>query len=295
MNRVRGCFLTIISIIVLICFALLCVFFLNTSSGRQESGSAGILAGLTSPKNLLFLGLDEREDSNDFIGRTDTIIVFHLSGGQENNALISIPRDTRVHLEDKGWNKINAAYVYGGADMTKTEIKQLTGIDVDRTMVLNFNGFKRVIDILGGVWITVDEPLHDPLSGADFEPGEYLMDGEMALSFARCRSTARADLDRMDRQQYLLNELIKQKANPSTILSLLNPFNEASSIFTVFNEETRSDFTIWDFCSIGFVLLFSNKDIERITIPVTGATIDGISYLLADEEEVKQFLSDYLK
>jgi LCP family protein required for cell wall assembly len=294
MNRVRGCFLTIISIIVLICFALLCVFLLNTGWGGQESGSAG-LTGLTGPKNLLFLGLDEREDSNDFIGRTDTIIVFHISGGQGSNVLISIPRDTRVHLDDKGWNKINAAYVYGGADMTKTEIKQLTGIDVDRTMVLNFNGFKRVIDILGGVWITVDEPLHDPLSGADFEPGEYLMDGEMALSFARCRSTARADLDRMDRQQYLLNELIKQKANPSTILSLLNPFNEASSIFTVFNEETRSDFTIWDFCSIGFVLLFSNKDIERITIPVTGATIDGISYLLADEEEVKQFLSDYLK
>jgi LCP family protein required for cell wall assembly len=250
---------------------------------------------LTGPKNLLFLGLDEREDSNDFVGRTDTIIVFHISGGQDNNVLISIPRDTRVHLENKGWNKINAAYVYGGADMTKTEIKQLTGIDIDRTMVLNFNGFKRVIDILGGVWITVEEPLHDPLSGADFEPGQYLMDGEMALSFARCRSTARADLDRMDRQQYLLNELIKQKADLSTMLSVLNPFNDASDIFTVFNQETRSDFTIWDFCSIGFVLLFSNKDIERITIPVTGATIDGISYLLAEEEEVKEFLSDYLK
>jgi len=294
MNRFRGCFITIISIIVLICFTLLCVYFLNTGSGSQESGPAG-LAGLAGPKNLLILGLDEREDSNDFIGRTDTIIVFHISGGQENNALISIPRDTRVYLEEKGWNKINAAYVYGGTDMTKTEIRQLTGIDVDRTMVLNFNGFKRVIDILGGVWITVEEPLHDPLSGADFEPGQYLMDGEMALSFARCRSTARADLDRMDRQQYLLNELIKQKANLPTILSILNPFNDASDIFTVLNEETRTDFTIWDFGSIGFVLLFSNKDIERITIPVTGATIDGISYLLADEEEVKQFLSDYLK
>jgi LCP family protein required for cell wall assembly len=295
MNRVRGCFITIISIIALVCIALLCVFLLNKGSGGGDSESAGLGGGIAGSKNLLFLGLDEREDSNDFVGRTDTIIILHISGGQENNVLISIPRDTRVHLEDKGWNKINAAYVYGGADMTKFEIKQLTGIDVDRTMVLNFNGFKKVIDILGGVWITVDEPLHDPLSGADFEPGQYLMDGEMALSFARCRSTARADLDRVDRQQYLLNELIKQKANLSTISSIINPFNDASDIFTVFNEETRSDFTIWDFCSIGFVLLFSNKDIERVTIPVTGATIDGISYLLADEEEVRQFLSDYLK
>lgn len=284
MNKARGCFITIISIITLVCFALLCVFLLNTGSG-----------GLFGTRDLLFLGLDEREDTNDFVGRTDTIIIFHISGGQGRNTLISIPRDTRVHLEGKGWNKINAAYVYGGVDMTKYEIRQLTGIEVDRTMVLNFNGFKRVIDILGGVWITVEEPLQDPLSGADFEPGEYLMDGEMALSFARCRSTARADLDRVDRQQYLLNELIRQKADLSTILKILNPLDDASDIFKVLREETRSDFDIWDFCSIGFMLLFSNKDIERVTIPVTGATIDGISYLLADEEEVREFLSEYLE
>ncbi len=198
MNRTRGCFITIISIFTLICFALLCVFLFNNSSGGQDPSASGV-AGLFAAKDLLFLGLDEREDSNDFTGRTDTIIIFHISGGQGKNSLISIPRDTRVDLEGKGWNKINAAYVYGGVDMTKFEIKELTGIDIDRTMVLNFNGFKRVVDILGGVWITVEEPLHDPLSGADFEPGRYLMDGEMALSFARCRSTARADLDRMDR------------------------------------------------------------------------------------------------
>ena len=79
------------------------------------------------------------------------------------------------------------------------------------------------------------------------------------------------------------------------MLSVINPFNDASDIFTVFNQETRSDFTIWDFCSIGFVLLFSNKDINRVTIPTEGANIDGISYLLADDEEVKEFLSEYLE
>ncbi len=291
MNRVRGCFITIISIIVLSCFALFCVYFLNT--GSRSSGSS--FGGLFSSRDLLFLGLDERTDSNEFVGRTDSIIVLHISDSGEKNTLISIPRDTRVHLKDKGWNKINAAYVFGGIDMTKLEIGQLTGIEINKTIVLNFNGFKRVIDILGGVRIIVEEPLHDPLSGAYFEPGEYLMDGEQSLSFARCRSTAGADLDRIDRQQHLFNELIKQKANISTMVQVLNPLNDASDIFLVIREETISDFTIWDFCSIGFVLLFSNKDIERITIPTRGATIDGVSYLLADEEEVKEFLSDYLK
>jgi LCP family protein required for cell wall assembly len=273
---------------------LLCVTLIDTGSPAGEGGTFS-LTQLFSSKDLLFLGLDEREESNSFKGRTDTIIIFHMAGKENNNALISIPRDTRVYLEEEGWNKINAAYVYGGTGMTKKEILELTGINIDRVMILNFNGFKRVIDVLGGVRIVVDEPLHDPLSGADFEPGEYLMDGEQALSFARCRSTARADLDRVDRQQYLLNELIKQKANFSTISKVLNPFNDASDLFTILNEETRSDFTLWDFCSIGFVLLFSNKDIDRVTIPTQGANIDGISYLLADDEEVREFLSEYLK
>ena len=294
MNRVKGCFITIVSIFVLVVLVLLCITIMDTGRAAGEERSP-VLTQLASSKDLLFLGLDEREDSNSFKGRTDTIIIFHIPGQGKKETLISIPRDTRVYLDGKGWNKINAAYVYGGTVMTKQEILELTGINIDRVMIVNFNGFKRIIDILGGVKIVVDEPLHDPLSGADFEPGEYLMDGDQALSFARCRSTARADLDRMDRQQYLLNELIKQKAKLSTISKILNPFNDASDIFTVLNEETRSDFTIWDFCSIGFVLLFSNKDIDRVTIPTQPANIDGISYLLADDEEVKSFLSEYLR
>ena len=267
MNKVKGCFISIVSIFVLVVLVLLCVTLMDTGRATGEERSP-VLTQLFSSKDLLFLGLDDRGESNSFEGRTDTIIIFHLSGQGNNETLISIPRDTRVYLDEKGWNKINAAYVYGGTKMTKQEILELTGIDIDRVMIVNFNGFKRIIDILGGVKIVVDEPLHDPLSGADFEPGEYLMDGEQALSFARCRSTARADLDRMDRQQYLLNELIKQKADLATILKILNPFNDASEIFTVLNGETRSDFTIWDFCSIGFVLLFSNKDIDLSLIHI---------------------------
>lgn len=294
MNRARGCFITIVSIFVLISLVFLCIFFMDANSSGSGKSSLGSLS-LFASRDLLFLGLDEREDTNNFTGRTDTIIIFHISSPGEKDSLISIPRDTRVDLDGHGWNKINAAYVYGGTEMIKQEVKELSGIDIDRTILLNFNSFKRIVDILGGVRIVVEEPLHDPLSGADFEPGEYLMDGEQALSFARCRSTARADLDRVNRQQYLINELIKQKANFSTIIKILNPFNDASDIFTVLKEETRSDFSLWDFCSIGFVLLFSSNDIERVTIPTTSANIDGISYLLADEEEVKEFLSDYLR
>lgn len=70
---------------------------------------------------------------------------------------------------------------------------------------------------------------------------------------------------------------------------------KAPQVIKVLNNETRSDFTIWDFGSTGFVLLFSSKDINCITIPTKSAMIDDISYQIADEDEVKEFLSGYLK
>ncbi len=275
MNKARGCFITILIIFILVVFVFLFVYLMDSDADGNG-------------KDILILGIDEREGRNDFKGRTDTIIIYHISSWGKKDSLISIPRDIRVQLEGYGWNKINAAYVYGGEEMIKQEIYELTGIEIDRVMIINFNGFKRIIDILGGIEIVVEEPLHDELSGADFDPGTYTMSGEQALSFARCRATARADIDRIDRQQYLLNEIIRQKFNFSMI-------TKTPQIIKVLSSETRSDFTIWDFCSTGFVLLFSSKDINRITIPTKSAMIDDVSYQIVDEDEVKEFLSGYLK
>jgi len=288
MNKARGCFISIVVIFFLSLVVILCILLPNISGESGEGQIDLSIGGLSGSKNLLFLGIDEEEGIGDFKGRTDTIIVFHIGSWGEKDSLISIPRDTRVYLEGYGWNKINAAYVYGGEEMLKQEIYELTDIVIDKTMLLNFEGFKKIIDILGGVEIVIDEPLHDPLSGADFDPGTYVMDGEQALSFARCRATAKGDLDRINRQQYLLDEIMKQKVNFSSI-------TKAPDIITVLGEETKSDFSIGDFGSVGFVLLFSNKDMNRITIPTTYANIDGISYLIADEDEVKEFLSLYLE
>jgi LCP family protein required for cell wall assembly len=276
MKKAKGCFITILIIFVLVVFIFLCISLIDIIPGGEG-------------KDILLLGMDEREDSNEFKSLTDTIIIYHISSWGKKDSLISIPRDTRVELEGYGWNKINAAYKYGGDEMIKQEIYELTGIEIDRVMVANFNGFKKIIDILGGIKITVEEPMHDPKSGADFDPGTHTMNGEQALSFVRDRSsTAGSDFDRVDRQKYLLNEIIKQKLNFSII-------TKAPDIIKVLNKETKTDFTIWDFGSIGFVLLFSNKDINWLTIPTKPDNIDGISYLIADKDEVADFLSDYLK
>ena len=289
MNKAKGCFIAVV-VVFFVGLLLALIFFLpsltQSDNERTDSGSGGFSLGLGS-KNYLFAGIDEREGSEDFKGRTDTIMIYHINDWGKKDLLISVPRDTRVNLDGHGWNKINAAYVYGGEDMLKDEIYELTGIQIDKTMLINFDGFIKVIDALGGVEITVDEPMHDPLSGSDFEPGTYVMSGEEALAFARNRKTAQGDFDRVDRQKYLISEILKQKLNASIIF-------KAPELISIFNEETKSDFSTFDFINFGTILLFSDKDIERITLPGKSQTIDGISYVIVDEEEAREFLREYM-
>jgi polyisoprenyl-teichoic acid--peptidoglycan teichoic acid transferase len=196
MNKARGCFLTVLVLFLII--VVVYIFFFST--GRRELAQEDGQQLAYSPigaNAMLFLGIDERDPSGEFRGRTDTIIVYHFGRMGRGDTLIAIPRDTRVNLDGHGYNKINAAYVYGGEEMIKNEIYKLTGLKVSKTMVINFEGFERIIDSFGGVEITVEEPLHDPLSGANFDPGTYLMSGEQALAFARTRSTSMGDLDRV--------------------------------------------------------------------------------------------------
>ncbi len=305
MNKARGCFIAFILIFIIGLVVILLVLvpsIKSPSAGGNstevaETGSQGSeTAGKEQPggaltsggKNYLFLGVDERGDVKNFKGRTDTIMILHIAPWGKKDLLISIPRDTRVKLPDHGNNKINAAYVYGGEEMLVNEIYELTGISITKTMLVNFEGFKSLIDALGGVYITVDEPMQDPLSGADFEPGTQLMDGEQALAFARSRKSANGDFDRVDRQKYLINEIIKQKFNISIV-------GKAPQLLNIINEETKSDFSTVDYMNLGAILLFSNKDFERITIPGETATIEGISYVVVDVAEVKEFLKGYLE
>jgi polyisoprenyl-teichoic acid--peptidoglycan teichoic acid transferase len=305
MNKARGCFIAFVLIFIIGLVIVLLVIVPSiksaSSSGSSDETAAadktssetidkgqsgGALA--SGGKNYLFLGVDARGDIKNFKGRTDTIMILHIAPWGKKDLLISIPRDTKVKLPDHGNAKINAAYVYGGEEMLISEIYELTGISITKTMLVNFEGFKSVVDALGGVYITVDEPMHDPLSGADFEPGTHLMDGEQALAFARDRKSAQGDFDRVDRQKYLINEIIKQKFNAAII-------GKAPQLLKIVNEESKSDFSSFDYINLGTILLFSNKDFERITIPGKTATIDGVSYVVVDVAEVKEFLKGYME
>lgn len=308
MNKTKGCF--IVFIIIFLIAVIFLVFFIQktpktdtgstvagTTSGSKDSTSDNAKTGTSlnlsinniyrdNSADYLFLGIDERENQDKFQGRTDTIILYHL-GSNGVDALISLPRDTLVELKGHGTNKINAAYEFGGADMISDEIYKLTDIGVDKIMQVNFAGFKKIIDALGGVNITITEPLHDPMSGSDFNPGTYNFNGEQALEFARNRATAKGDFDRMDRQKYLLSEVFRQKANFSIIPKI-------PSIIRILKEETKSNFSTWDYLKIGLRLIKNKNSLKLLTLPGKTKTINKISYVLVNDKEAKAYLNENL-
>jgi LCP family protein required for cell wall assembly len=115
-------------------------------------------SGWTGQLDLLLLGTDARE--GEAAGRTDTIILASIDTEKGQVFLLSVPRDTRVNIPGYGWDKINSAFAYGGPEMTTRVVSSLLGVPLRYYVLVDFNGFKRVVDTLGGVTIDVEQDMY---------------------------------------------------------------------------------------------------------------------------------------
>lgn len=279
----------VVPILLLMMFLASTVFAYSLARSSEEGKEFNILPTEKS-FNLLLLGSDTRpEYHNKEWGRTDTIMILHIDPRKREGLLVSIPRDTRVNIEGYGFNKINAAYAFGGPELAISTVEKFTGLDIDNYAVVDFYAFVQIIDRLGGLDLTLDQPLVDGKSGANFSAGTFHINGEQALSFVRSRATPRGDLDRIDRQQYFLKELVAQKFNLDTVLQLPALLN----IFAQFGKTDLDLLTISKYAVLAPD--FVPKEFETITIPTQPAFIDGVSYLIADEEQVKLFLKERME
>jgi len=182
--------------------------------------------------NVLLLGTGNSE--HDGADLTDTIILASIDQKNKLVPMLSIPRDFYVDVPELGGGmKINSLYEEGkkkfsslkGIEYLQTEVEKMTGMKIHYFVKINFNGFKDIVDALGGVDVYVDEAIHDtsyPLDGTilyqtfDLAAGQQTLDGNTALKYARSRKTT-SDFDRSKRQQKLLFA-IKKKAMTKAIL-----------------------------------------------------------------------------
>ncbi len=234
----------------------------TTSSVLSDTntGGSGAPTGKlpTGAMNLLLLGLDTRDgwDAKGEASRSDTIIVMHIAADKKSADMISIPRDTIARIPADAamrfpgsTEKINAAYMYGsesgrgwtgGAKLATKAVHDLTGITFNGVIVINFDGFKGILEAMGGVYMCIDkdmwsshytvdskgkiayangaDPTSPPHNALWFRKGCRNMQPWEALEYSRLRHSTNGDYDRQRHQQQLLRAMAK-KAGSSGILT----------------------------------------------------------------------------
>jgi LCP family protein required for cell wall assembly len=228
--------------------------------GSGVDGSGPVDPGAGRALNVLVMGSDVRSGDNAVLGgapetegmRSDTTLLVHISADRTRAEIASIPRDLLVDvpacaLPEGGESApqsdvmFNAAFATGGgggeteyaAACTIKTVEQMTGVFIDDFVVIDFAGFTRMVDALGGIPMCIPEPVTDRLAGLDLEAGEQVLGGQQALAYARARKNVGdgSDISRIGRQQLLLGAMVRQvlAKNLLTDLPSLYQFVDAAT------------------------------------------------------------------
>jgi LCP family protein required for cell wall assembly len=225
-------------------------------------------------------------------GHTDTIMLVHMPAPWSDapTTMVSIPRDSYVEIPDYGTDKINASFAVGGAALLAQTVEQATGLRLDHYAEVEFDGFARLVDAVGGVTMCPPEPISDPLAGIDLPAGCQKLDGRNALGYVRTRATPRADLDRMVNQRQFMSTLMHRAASPAVWLNPLRWYpvaNAAADSLTV-----DSDAHIWDLGRLAWAL---NGDVNTTTVPIGEFTVSDSGSVVVWDSNVADQLFAALK
>ena len=188
------------------------------STPQQEAAPTTIASPHT--KEIMVMGVDPRTDDT---GRSDTLFVVSINEEEKKASILSIPRDTRVEMEQGTYEKINHAYAYGGHEYTRALLEKLLATRLDGYVLVDIHAFERMIDAMGGVDIEVEKRMQyeDPWDEdgglvIDLEPGEQHLDGQGAMQYVRFRDDE-GDIGRVARQQKFLQAMLTRAASPEVI------------------------------------------------------------------------------
>lgn len=233
------------------------------------------------PFYMLVMGIDAREEGED--ARSDTLIVVRVDPPQQQVTMLSIPRDTRVEVPGHGKTKINAAHAYGGPALAIETVREFTGLPISHYMEIDFNGFKEIVDAMGGVTVTVPERIHDMkaadhnASAATLKAGEQELTGAQALTFARSRQFPTGDFQRIANQQTLVKAMLRQSLQVGNALRL-------PKILDAVANNVTTDLSITDLYKIANDMKsMSDDDLMTATMPGEARMIGGGSYVIPDE------------
>ncbi|HEV7900108.1 MAG TPA: LCP family protein [Planosporangium sp.] len=230
--------------------------------------------------NVLLLGSDSRDPATTAGTRSDTMMLVHLDADHRHAYVVSIPRDTWVHVpaaaDGRHGNtmaKINAAYAWGGAPLAVRTVEAFTGVRIDHVVLIDFAGFQQVVDALGGVDLTVDQTITSIFPPhRTFTRGQRHFTGTEALDYVRQRyQFADGDFARERHQQQFLKALLDKAANMGTLSDVgkLNAFLRAVTRAVTVDEN-------FDLVDVAMrVRHLRSADITSLTSPSAGTGWEG--------------------
>ena len=306
---------TIISILVVANLVALGLFWaLNTGQSLLAGADTDeeVVDALATPTGdaLTFLvvgsdsreGLEDLEHFGNFAGaRGDVVILVRVDPSTGEARMLSIPRDLWVDIPGHGEGKINAAYSFGGPRLMVETIRENLGIEVNHYVEIGFVGFQDMVDELGGIHIAFPYDARDVSSGLDVAAGTEVLDGQMALAYARSRkyqeyqngswrSVDADDIGRTQRQQEVIRAIMSELKTPASVA-------DAGEVAAALADHMTIDATLastsvaglaWDFRSL------ISGGIEGTTLPVDGASVNGASVVVAREPEAGETISAFL-
>jgi len=253
---------------------------------------------LSDPTTVLVVGTDGgRAPGREGANRSDSLLLVRTDPGRHRIAYLSIPRDLRVEIPGYGTAKINAAGQLGGAKLTIDAVRALTGLPIDHVVVVDFDGFRELIDALGGIEVNVPKPILsnkfdcpykparcDEWEGWRFRKGPQHMDGRRALVYSRIRTNrldpSDTDISRGTRQQAVADAVGEKIASFGTFLRL--PFMGDSLAAPL-----ATDLSAWELAQLGWVRFRADGGRSlRCRLGGEPSSIGGESVLLGSEDNV---------
>ncbi|KHM47273.1 transcriptional regulator [Anaerovibrio lipolyticus] len=282
-------------------FLLLCAFVIAAVAGALFASSVLFekpakpeKANLMTAKDkiiVMIMGVDEREGD---VGRSDTLMVATLDPKKKKAALLSIPRDTRVKIKGYGFDKINAAYAYGGHELTRDTVEDLIGVHMEHHILINIKSFKKIIDAIGGVDINVEKRMYyedvwDDDGGLliDLQPGLQHMDGDTAITYVRYRDEE-GDIGRIRRQQKFMQAVMDKVTSPAIIPRIPSIIKEVVG-------SVQTDLSVKQLIEFATSLKDAQKSgLQAEMLPGKPMYIDGVSYWIPDLGKLRTTVANTL-
>ena len=276
--------------------------YLHTVSANLSDGIDGDLRAqlvetdlANEPFYMLLMGTDgsaEREASDEYANdptRSDSIILARIDAPNHKVTLVSIHRDTLIDMGEYGQNKLNAAYAIGGPAMAVETVSKLAGVPISHYAEINFDGFRDIVNALGGVEVEVPMEIDDYDAGGHLDQGLQTLNGDQALILCRARHAyddyGDGDSYRAANQRLVLGAIAKK--------ILASDIGTMADTVSALSEYVTTDLSVFDIIGLAQAMqgLDPSTDLYSAMEPTTSAYVDGGWYEYTNMTAWKEMMS----